>query len=124
MSNCCIILVIIGIIGVICSDISNLGGYIGIFSGNNAIFHRDNTDLSQNVVLLGICNIAQIVYIAQYIQLLTMYTITLLCIVLIQLSQCILAIELALYVHMLCHIENKPIQKTRGGINECFQEYS
>ena len=109
MSNYCVILVIIGVISIMCSDISSLSGNLSIIGSNNAILCRDNTDLSQNVVLLAIYNIAQIVYIAQYIQLLIMSTLYILCLHLIQLLGCILFRNLALCMQYYYHVENKPI---------------
>ena len=117
MSNCCIICIIIGIITVICSVISSLSGITDYFSGNNAIIRRNNAHLTQNVVLLDICQIAQIHHIAQYIQLLIPKLPVKWCIESIQICKRILLIELASNVHILYRMENKPYVNIRGGIN-------
>jgi len=117
MSNYCIICITISIIAIFCSDISSLSGITSVFSGNNAIIRRNNAHLTQNVVLLDNCNIPQIHHIAQYIQLFTSKIPLLSCIESVQLSMRILLIELALNVHIIYGMKNKPYVNLRGGIN-------
>ena len=114
MSNYYVICIIIGIIAIFTSDISSLGGILGIICSNYCIFSSNIAHLTQNVVLLDICKYAQNRYIAQYIQLLTPLFLLISCLHSIQLLLCILPIKLASNVHMLYRMKNKPIQNLRG----------